>query len=87
MITSVEEVPSDVLRIYPNPSPAVFRVELAPDVVAADYRVFNAQGQLLLRGTLHPSDATIDLRRLATGTYVLSLQTDRRSTRHRLVKQ
>lgn len=87
VITSVEEVSPVVLRIYPNPSSAVFRIELAPDVTAAEYRVFNTQGQQLLRGTIRPADAILDLGHIATGTYVLSLQTDQSSTRHRLIRQ
>ncbi len=76
-----------MVKIYPNPSPAVFRLDLAQHIILADYRVINAQGQQLLEGTFRPSNPTLDLSQLAAGTYVLHLQTERGSSHYRLVKQ
>ncbi len=87
-MTNIGEEPvADVVGIYPNPSRAIFRLRLAQHVVLADYWVINTQGQQLLKGIIRPSDPTLDLSLLAAGTYVLRLQTNRRSSYYRLVKQ
>ena len=88
IVTSVEEPIADVVKIYPNPSPTIFRVELAQSTATAQYWVINTQGQLLRKGTLAASpDTALDLSSLATGTYVLRLQTDHGSSHYRLIKE
>ena len=87
VVTSAEEPIADVVKIYPNPSPAVFRVELATSTTTTRYWVINTRGQLLQKGTFHTSDATLDLSSFATGTYVLRLQTDKNSSHYRLIKE
>ena len=87
VVTATEEDITDVVKIYPNPSPAIFRIELAWPTAETRYRIINGQGQRVGEGTLRSSEATVDLSSLATGTYVLRLQTDRGSSHHRLMKE
>ena len=88
LVTDIEEEPvADVVGIYPNPSPAIFRVRLAQHVGLAHYRVINMQGKQLLEGSMRAAEPTLDLSLLAVGTYVLHLQTDRGSSHYRLIKQ
>ena len=88
LVTSIGEEPvADVISIYPNPSPAVFRIDLAKHIITANYWVINAWGQQLLQGTIRPSEATLDLSQLATGAYVLHLQTERGRSQYRLIKE
>ena len=87
VVTSTTELAPDIVRIYPNPSPGVFLVTVAPHVVNARYWVVNLQGQQLFTGTLLPTEEELDLSSLAAGTYVLMLQTDRGSSHYRLLKQ
>ena len=86
-VTSTDDPADYVLSIYPNPSPAVFRIDLSTEVQEATYRVFNTYGQVVQQGQLRLSDTFLDLSGIATGSYVLYLQTDQGVSQHRLLKQ
>lgn len=87
LITSTkEEASMEVTRISPNPSSAVFQIDLADTISQADFRVIDTQGQPLMEGHLRLPGANIDLSRYANGTYILYLQTKHQVSQHRLVK-
>jgi hypothetical protein len=58
--------------IYPNPITDVLHVELTEEM-QGQYKVLNAQGAILLRGTLKPDNA-IEFGNITSGTYVLLLE-------------
>lgn len=73
------------IRVFPNPSSAIFYVDLAPGTLLTTYRVVDVRGHQLMEGRL--SDNKVDLGHLARGTYILYLQTDRELSYHRLLKE
>ncbi len=75
------------VKIFPNPSSDVFYVLADPTVAAVKYRVVDSRGHLLSEGTLQYHRASLELGHLATGTYILYLETSRGSTYHRLLKE
>ena len=57
LITSIDQEPvADVVKIYPNPSPSIFRVQLAQHVGLAHYQVINTQGQQLVAGSIRVAE-------------------------------
>ena len=77
----------EVIDVFPNPSPAVFNVRLAPASTLVRYRVVDVRGQLLMKGVIRFSESSLNLSHLASGTYILYLQTDHKNSFHRLLKE
>ncbi|CAM3327388.1 hypothetical protein FLLO111716_03970 [Flavobacterium longum] len=78
---SEHQQPSPV--IFPNPV-ADFATIQVPDDLAFEASVYDLTGKLLLK---QKSDSTIDLRLLASGVYIIVIQTEAESYRQKLVKR
>ncbi len=57
-------------KIYPNPADSFIRVEA--DVPFSLYKIFDAQGRLVLKGEI--KNQNIDVSRLSNGKFILELQ-------------
>jgi hypothetical protein len=71
--------------VYPNPTTDRLTVDL-PAAGGRTYRVINALGQVLAQGAADAANASVDVRRLAAGTYFLELQTANERQVRRFVK-
>jgi hypothetical protein len=71
--------------VYPNPTTDRLTVDL-PAAGGRTYRVINALGQVLAQGAAYAANASVDVRRLAAGTYFLELQTANGRQVRRFVK-
>lgn len=67
----VEELSRPQLRVYPQPATDFVRVSLDQ---AADYVLYNLQGQALLHGRLEAGEPILSLEGLATGLYLLQIE-------------
>ena len=75
------------IQVFPNPSSAIFQLRLTPFIASVHYRVVDVRGHQLMVGTFESTEATLNLGHLASGTYVLYLQTNRGTSHHRLIKE
>lgn len=69
---SLTVLPADALRVFPNPSSGMFRLEGAS---AGPFVVLNSLGERVLVGTLHAEPTTIAMQGFPAGVYLLRLST------------
>ncbi|WP_196282125.1 T9SS type A sorting domain-containing protein [Hymenobacter jeongseonensis] len=62
------------LTVYPNPATDQLMASL-PAAAGRTYRVVNALGQVLAQGSADAANPSVDVRRLAAGTYFLEMHT------------
>ena len=75
------------VQVYPNPSGSTFNVRTWVAVGSTTYRVVDVRGHQLMEGVFQHHEGSLDLRHLASGTYILYLQTNRGTSYHRLLKE
>jgi hypothetical protein len=73
--TGLDEL-SDFIRIAPNPTSDQLYLTSAT-ALQEDYLMTDAQGRVVLKGTLSGKETTLSLLELAPGTYILRLGTIR----------
>lgn len=77
-----------LLHIYPNPSAGLFKIEfLDKSTEAIDYLVLNASGQEITSGKWDGARVFLDLRKQATGLYLLKIVTDKQLITKQIVIQ
>ena len=73
-ITAVPETEvSEGFRVFPNPTHGVITVETQGIASLPSYRISNMLGQTLMTGTIHGEHQQIDLSRLPTGIYFITI--------------
>ncbi|WBA41488.1 T9SS type A sorting domain-containing protein [Hymenobacter canadensis] len=90
--SSVKPLAGSALSVYPNPTPdGNVSVELRGYTKATELRVYNAVGQQVLERTLSGQPgvqtATLDLRQLPAGVYILRARTEGGLDMRRITKQ
>jgi hypothetical protein len=75
-IPEIEMKAEDRVRIYPNPSTALFRVSVKDPQENTVFRIFNTIGKCVRSGTLEKDDTMIHLGELPPGLYLLKLEAD-----------
>ena len=72
-------------RVYPNPTAQHLHLSTEPEKLRhARYRVVNEAGATQLQGSLSPTEATIDVSSLSSGTYLLFIEYKEGSTSNAL---
>lgn len=81
-VLNVSELNTQDLQIYPNPSSEIITIEASGEI--REIRLFNSQGQEIAgqNGT-----SSLDLSKLAAGTYVLEVIGDHFTAKRRISKQ
>jgi len=82
VLNTVAEKPS-TLNVYPNPSAGV--VNISFDETKGRLIVQDVSGRIVFQSTLNSSQNMLDLRYLPSGLYVISLKTENRLYRNRIV--
>jgi len=80
---STDEFNLNSISIYPNPSKDIFEIDLNKN---ANYKLFNIQGQEVLRGSFIQGLNNLNTRSLSSGIYVLNLESDIGIVSKKLVK-
>lgn len=80
---SIEDL-SNSFAIYPNPFANHIEIEAAHEV--SQVRVYNIAGQEILRDTPNKARFTLDTAHLSKGVYLLSLESNGKSTTAKMVK-
>ncbi len=81
---SIDPVPT---QIFPNPSQAIFYVRWAGSASLVHYRLVDVRGHQLMEGKFSDPEGSLDLAHLASGAYILYLQTNSATSHHRLLKE
>lgn len=84
-IVGIDDFEFTNLTVYPNPTKS--SLHLSASKVIEDIQVYNMLGQKILTTTPNTSDATIDVSRLAIGTYILRVTIDGVVNTKKLIKE
>ncbi|MFW5768012.1 MAG: T9SS type A sorting domain-containing protein, partial [Bacteroidota bacterium] len=86
----VDEGNNMSMSLYPNPTSSTVNLELQGYRGAVEVRVFNSQGQQVIRESVN-SDGEIqldfDMSNFVPGVYFYRIQTDRKLYNHKIIKQ
>jgi hypothetical protein len=82
---SIDELSSEAITLYPNPTSGNLNVELNT-IESINAVVYDAQGKLILTANNLKNGSTIDLSTVETGIYMVHLSTENASMIQRVVK-
>jgi hypothetical protein len=74
IMSATEDVTEQQIKLYPNPMEGMLNIEVDPSLVHADYFISDITGRLLTHGILSSTMNTIDLSRLVSGNYFLTIR-------------
>jgi hypothetical protein len=84
---SLTEFDNSTFEFYPNPVAEVVKIKLSNDDNVA-YRLYDAQGKLVIQGKLSTEQASIQVRHLTPGIYSLTLINETQNPKtFKLIKQ
>ncbi len=83
-ITPVHQ--TNLFKVFPNPSSHTINISVDANTIGSNLKIYSLQGVLVDEITLLSEVSTLNVHRLATGTYILSLEKDSASQRIRLMK-
>jgi len=81
--TSAEEL--EDFTVFPNPSNTEWNIR-SEETIITNYRVFNAQGSVVISGNPNAHLTQIDASALSTGIYMVHVQTEKGTQVIRLVR-
>ncbi len=84
-VTEIVQVVNHHLVVFPNPSTDKFNV--VSDGNVKSYKLFNAQGQLVMEADIELNEFAVDLATYASGVYQLIVQTDTGQQSIKIIKQ
>ena len=71
--TSVEELVSSKVKLYPNPVISELNVTIDYHLIDESYVIIDGLGRVVLEGNFKEVENTIDLKELAKGIYYLKV--------------
>ena len=78
MLTSLNELQEDMLKIYPNPTSGLFTVSLATENANIEsIRLYNISGQLVKQlNNVNSNNSSFNVNELSQGVYIIQVLTD-----------
>ncbi len=88
-VLSVASNPSEGVEVFPNPVREELKIEFSSQVEAGTPELSDLNGKIMIPNTLHSSskEMVLDIKHLQTGTYLLSIPTNKGLVRRKIVKQ
>lgn len=71
------------VKIFPNPAMNYFQIQNSSNALV---KIFNELGQIVLNQMVEPNEK-IDIRSLTSGIYFVKIQTNQKTTLHKLIKE
>src|SRR5690606_24723216 len=79
-------IPNKLLKVYPNPATDKIRIDLSEDLHRnAQYKLFSLSGKMMQTGVVQ--DGTIEISGLASGMYILEVETAGTIYRGKVVRE
>ena len=85
IVQSIGESPSTNIKIYPNPANTVLNIANADNYRTLS--IYNMRGKLVLREQIFTPPNEINIQKLPSGMYILSLESDHKQTRLQFIKK
>ena len=77
----------NAVKIYPNPTENLVRVELGFEFSKGNYAVLDATGKLIFRKEIPNSEFVFETGGLASGIYFVQIETGKRTTYRKFIKR
>ncbi len=61
------------LLLFPVPANGLLNIKTSEENIGAEYQIFNAQGQLVMEGTIDTFQTSINTNELASGNYIFNM--------------
>jgi hypothetical protein len=74
-VTAVGDIlfPGLEIKVFPNPTPEIITIQFSEYIENAQYYLFDLTGKLLVTKLIHSADTEINMKRFASGQYILKL--------------
>jgi hypothetical protein len=73
-IASTEDVMSEMISVYPNPTKGNMTLEVGDAFIGKGYKVMDGYGRTLFIGTIQTAKQPLEMNRLSKGTYFLNIE-------------
>ena len=83
--TNIEELITQSINIFPNPASASVTITAGESIINASYQLFDTQGRKVKEGVLEAASTTLNTTVLASGSYVISIETDQGVVRQQIM--
>jgi beta-glucanase (GH16 family) len=80
-----ESIGSLDFSIYPNPSHSAFHIQLPKHSGTSEYELVNANGQILLKGSIQEGNNALDVADMKPGVYLLRVNNEQRQGSQQLL--
>ena len=85
--TNIGEEEQGDISIYPNPASTSFTIAADESLINAPYRLFDAQGKLVLEGMIRDNNTLVNTEALSSGSYTLSISNGDQVVTEKIVLQ
>ena len=86
--TAIDSSLSSLIKVYPNPSRGIFNVDLQGlNLSKSLVRVYDTQGKSVYSSEINSNESSISLENMASGIYLMEINTNKGRILKRLVKQ
>jgi len=86
LFADMNELATDLISVYPNPSNGIFLVDLS-NVDATNIHVFNTFGEEVYASKCSGNSVSVNLKDNALGVYIVQVETNKGTVTQRIVKQ
>ena len=73
--TNIEELITQSINIFPNPASSSVTITGGESIINTNYQIFDTQGRKVKEGLLLAASSTLNTTALASGSYVISIET------------
>jgi hypothetical protein len=70
--TDIQEIIAPIFSIYPNPARDFITLQCNAELIGEEYMIYDVAGKMVMKGLITSSSATVDIKNLSAGEYVLS---------------
>ncbi len=77
LLDNVDEISSQGLSVYPNPSAGNVNFEIIPELVGGVYEVISYDGKTVLEGSVNTENFTLNAGELNAGSYYMVITSDK----------
>ena len=76
LVTSLQEVVSAAMHVYPNPTLESFQLQISNSLLGGSYQIHNSLGMIMETGTLPSAVTSFNIAEWPAGLYTVTIQSD-----------
>ena len=85
-VTGTEEINTNIVYIYPNPTNGTLTIDVSPDAEIVNYSITTIDGRIVFRGKFSQNFVKVDLSNERKGVYFLTLESSNTNKVYKLIK-